>query len=55
MCVNKNLKETVLNYYAQWKGVDDQEIDGSTISMGAMSDTKQRLPLKGMASIRRNA
>ena len=27
MLVNENLKEIVFNYYAQWSGVDDQEID----------------------------
>ena len=35
-----NLKETVFKYCAQWAGVDDQEIDCSIISMGAMPHTK---------------
>ena len=50
MFINKNLKETIFNYCAQWSGVDDQEIDCSIISMGAMSHTKEKLPLEGMAS-----
>ena len=45
MFVNKNLREAVFNYYAQWSGVGDQKIDCSIISMGAMSNTKNRLPL----------
>ena len=40
MLINKNLKETVFNYCAQWSGVDDQETDCSIISMGAMPATK---------------
>ena len=30
-------KETAFNYCTQWSGVDDQIIDCSIISMGAMS------------------
>ena len=37
MFINENLKETVFNYCAKWSSVDDQEIDCSIISMGAMS------------------
>ena len=37
MLTNKNLKETAFNYCPQWSGVDNQEIDCSIISMGAMS------------------
>ena len=33
MFINGNVKETILNYWAQWSGVDDQEIDCSIISM----------------------
>ena len=40
MLINENLKDTVFNYCTQWLGVDDQEIDCSIISMGAMSDTR---------------
>ena len=40
MLVNKNLKETVFNYCAQWSGVDDQQTDCSIISMSAMPHTK---------------
>ena len=39
MFINKNLKETVFNYCAQWSGVDDQKIDDSIISIGTMSHT----------------
>ena len=39
MFINKNLKETAFNYCAQWSGVDDQKIDCSIISIGAMSHT----------------
>ena len=38
--INENLKEIIFNYCAQWSGVDDQEIDYSIISVGAMSHTK---------------
>ena len=44
MFINKNLRETVFNYMlkvfnycTQWSGVENQEIDCSIISMGAMS------------------
>ena len=37
MFINKNQKETAFNYCAQWSGVDDQEIDGSIILMGAIN------------------
>ena len=37
MYINKNLKETVFNYCAQWSGEDYQEIDGSIISMDAIN------------------
>ena len=37
MLTNKNLKETAFNYCPQWSGVDNQEIDCSIISMGAIS------------------
>ena len=40
MFVNKNVKEIIFNNCAQWSGVDDQEIDCSIISMGAMFHTK---------------
>ena len=36
MFINKNLKETAFNYCAQWSGVDDQKIDCSIISIGAI-------------------
>ena len=39
MFINKNLKETTFNYYAQWSGVDNQKIDCSIISIGFMSHT----------------
>ena len=55
MLTNKNLKETAFNYCPQWSGVDNQEIDCSIISMGAMSHAIWRLPLEGMASTNRNA
>ena len=45
--INENLKKTAFNYCAQWSGVEDQEIDCSIVSMGAMSHTKQRLSLDG--------
>ena len=32
-------EETPFNYCAQWSGVDNQKIDFSIISMGAMSHT----------------
>ena len=35
-----NLKETVFNYCAPRSGVDNQEIDCSITSMGAISYTK---------------
>ena len=50
MFLNKNLKETAFNYCAQRSGVDDQKIDCSVISIGAMSHTIQWLPLEGIAS-----
>ena len=37
MLINKKLKETVFNYCAQLAGVDDQKIDCSIISIGAIS------------------
>ena len=37
--INKNLKVAAFNYCAQWSGIDDQKIDRSIISMGAMSHT----------------
>ena len=40
MFINESLKETVFNYCAQSSGVDDQKIDYTIISMGAMSLTK---------------
>ena len=40
MLINKNLKETVFNYCAQWSGADDQETECSIISMGAMPHTR---------------
>ena len=46
MFINKNLKETAFNYCAQWSGVDDQKIDCSIISIGAIYHI--------MASTRRN-
>ena len=55
MFINENVKVTVFNYGAQWSGVDDQEVDCSIISMGAMSYTKYRRPLDGMAPTKRNA
>ena len=55
MFINENLKETVFNYNVQWSDLDDKEIDCSIVSMGAMSHTKYSLPLKGMASTKRNA
>ena len=39
MFINENLKETAFNYYAQWSGVDDQNINRSIILIGAMSHT----------------
>ena len=39
MFPSKNLKVTAFNYCAQWSGVDDQKIDCSIISIGAMSHT----------------
>ena len=51
MFVNKNPKETVFNYCAQWSDVDDQEIDGSIVSMGAINKgfhEKEWLPQEGM-------
>ena len=51
----QNLKETTFNYCALWSGVEDQKIDCSIISIGAMSHTIQWLPLEGMASTKRNA
>ena len=39
MFIKQNLKETSFNYRAQWSGVDDQKIDCSVISIGAMSHT----------------
>ena len=39
MFINKNLKETAFNYCTQWADVDDQKIDCSIISIGAMSLT----------------
>ena len=54
MLINENLKETVFNYCAQWSGADDQETDFSIIAICAMSHTKQRFPLEGMAFTKRN-
>ena len=45
--INKYLKETAFDYYAHWSGADDQKIDFSIISIGAVST-----PI--MASTRRN-
>ena len=39
MFINKNLKETVFNYCAQWSGVDDQKIGCFIISVSPMSHT----------------
>ena len=55
MFMNKNLKETAFNYYAQWSGVDGQKINFFIISMGVMFHNIKRLPLEGMASTKRNA
>ena len=55
MFINKNLKETAFNYCTQWSGVDDQKIDRSINSIGAMSHIIYWLPLEGMASTKRNA
>ena len=40
--------ETAFNYYMQGSRIDDQKIDCSFISMGAMFYTIQYLPLKGI-------
>ena len=55
MFMNKNLKETAFNYYAQSSGVDGQKINFFIISMGVMFHNIKRLPLEGMASTKRNA
>ena len=55
MFINKNLKETAFNYCTQWSGVDNQKTDCSIISIGTMCHTIKWLPLKGMASTKRNA
>ena len=39
MFINKNLKETAFNYCTQWSGIDDQKIDCSKVSIGAISHT----------------
>ena len=55
MFMNKNLKETAFNYYAQWSDVDGQKINFFIISMGVMFHNIKRLPLEGMAYTKRNA
>ena len=37
MFINKNLREAAFNYCTQWSGVDDQKIDRSINSIGAIS------------------
>ena len=51
--INKILRKPHL--ITLWSGVEDQKIDCSIISIGAMSHTIQWLPLEGMASTKRNA